>query len=165
MTCGEYLINAVSSYNMNSNIKKSLEYYFDPNKRISLSEFSPESIGTFYDDIGAEYKLFDLISIEWGRIDWDAVSNLDLAGWVIIDILNEVTYKHIFPSLVFELTKSSNLVTSIFLDGHLNMGHVYKDWELEFYLSFDEKLRKLIGSILRNINEREARIALESYWM
>jgi hypothetical protein len=150
---------------MNLNIKQALEYYFNPNNKLLLSEFSCANISSFDNNPEGNDKLFNLISIEWWKIDWDKVSNLSLEGSMIIDFLNESTYKHVFPSLVFELTRKSNFLVDIFIENHLNINNVYKDWELEFYFNFDGNLRKLVGSVLERISGNLAQIALESYWL
>ena len=158
-------MNMASNYKMLSSIKKSLEYYFNPDKILLVSEFSPESVRKFYNNVDMENKLFDLISVEWARIDWNEVSNLDIAGWSIIDFLDEASYKHVFPSLVWELATNSNFLTDLFVDNHLNVENIHKDWELKFYFSFDNELKNLIRTILMKIKKHFAQMALESYWL
>ena len=159
---GKYLN---SNFKIDSDPQKFLEYYFNPNKKLSLYEFSCGNIKKFYNNISLENKLFELISIEWGKINWNTILKKKLFGDGVIDALSETSYQHVFPSLVLELTKNSSSVADFFIEHHLNMNNVHKDWELEFYFNFDERLRNLIGSILSKINNCLAQRALESYWL
>jgi hypothetical protein len=148
-----------------SRLKKSLECYFDPEIALMYSKFSCLSISSFDDTPELINKLFDLISLKWGNINWNSVINLSLEGWMIIDFLNSDSYIHVFPSLVLELSQNDNLLTDLFMCNHLTVTDVHKDWEIEFYFSFNDNLRKLIKGVLKRKNTRLSQIALESYWL
>ena len=83
---------------------------------------------------------------------------------MVISFLNKLSYKHAFPFLVLELDRKASALTDLFIENHLTLSNVYKELEIDYYLSFNEELRHLIGLLLRKINTPLAKIALESYW-
>ena len=147
-----------------NDIKKLLKAKFDPVEKISFDDFFYLDILKFYESIEKANECFNLIGVEWTMIDWEKICNITTNGWMIISFLNELSYKHAFPSLVLELKGKSSALVDLFIENHLTISNIYNDWEVDYYLSFDEDLRSLIASLLRKIGNPLSKIALESYW-
>ena len=80
-----------------------------------------------------------------------------------VSMLNEKTFKHAFPSLLCFFENHDNLLTDSFIENHLNLKNVYKDWEMEFFISLDNEVYELIVALLRSKKESLAADALETW--
>mgnify|MGYP000137703385 CR=1 FL=1 len=112
------------------------------------------------DDI---FLLCEYLSRPWPEIPWEDVYEIGVATWMFVSVLNEKTFKHIFPSLLCFTENHDNLLTDSFIENHLNLKNVYKDWEMEFFISLDNEVYELIVALLRSKKESLAADALETW--
>ena len=114
-------------------------------------------------------KAKEILSLPREDIDWAAYSNINQEACSCISFFSENFYKDIFPSLLcFSISPKCilpsggvNILVDIFITSHLDTNNVYKDWELEFLLSFNDKQSRAVALILAGLNEKWA---LENYW-
>ena len=148
---------------MKSNITSRLLENFDSTSFMKTGQPCKEILD-FYDTPQQVDEFYRLTESAWPQIDWQKISKLKTNGWMVISFLCEASYKHCFPSLLMELKKNDNLLTDLFTENHLTLSNVYKEWEINFYLSLNERARELVGEILRGKRGPLALAALESYW-
>jgi hypothetical protein len=132
---------------------------------IQYHEFICEDIVRFYENDEDMIKIaFELISLPWVEIPWFKIMKINTDGWMVISFLNKISFIHVFPSLLNELSTNKNLLTDIFIENHLNLSNVYRNWELEYYLSLDDNTIKIINRILEKINTPLSKDAIGIYW-
>ena len=103
------------------------------------------------------------------NINWHAYSRVNGETSSLISFFSENFYKDIFPSLLyFSISPKSilpsggiNDLVGNFVGFHLETDNVYKDWELDFLLSFNLRQSRIVALILSHLNEKWA---LEKYW-
>lgn len=171
ISAGHYCSNLLQETKMSENIMKMLKAYFPSMERLSYDEYISDEIIRLWEwDEELIRQSYELISHPWPEISWPDVENIGkynglVDGCVITSFLNERSFIHVFPSLLFAITKRySGLLTEHFIDYHLNLNNVYKDWELEFYNSLSKDVVKLVNSILKESDAVWAKHAIDSYW-
>ena len=140
--------------------------FFPASGRFSYDDFaSDEMVSNLYGNRTIIEKYFRLISVPWTEISWKEVKNTrldDLPGTVILYFLPQKCFIHVFPSLLMDMVKDGDDdVLFCFLDNHLNLHNVTKDWERDFYFSLHDDVKRIVSLILHMGGADEA---LESYW-
>jgi hypothetical protein len=139
---------------------------FTDNSKLSYDNFICDSIDTLYDgDEKLVKKFFELISPPWRELNWNEIQDIHVDSAHVMSFVNEATFIHAFPSLLNEMLNRNPIVLIyMFVVNHINLDNVYRDWELNFYLSLDEEAIQLVRSILMVYDSKFAKIACESYW-
>jgi formylglycine-generating enzyme required for sulfatase activity len=159
---------------MNENaqeITERLLEFFPIDEKLSYDDFaSDEMVRNLYRDRELVDKYDRLISVPWTEISWEKVKNTnlgDLPGTIILLFLSPKSFAHVFPSLLVGMVKDecdddiSDDAFGSFLDNHLNLYNVTKDWEKDFYFSLHDDVKRIISLIL---HMGGADKVLESYW-
>jgi formylglycine-generating enzyme required for sulfatase activity len=142
--------------------------FFPGNERLSYDDFaSDEVVCNLYRNKDLIEKYFRMISVPWTEISWRKIQNTylgDLPGTIILHFLPPKSFAHVFPSLLVKMMKNDSdddTLSMCFLDEHLNLHNVTKDWERDFYFSMHDDLKRIISLILHMGGADEV---LESYW-
>jgi hypothetical protein len=114
-------------------------------------------------------KAESILSSPREDIDWAAYSFVNQEACSCIYMFSKNFYKDIFPSLLHfcispkNILQSGgiNILTGVFVNSHLDTNNIFRDWELDFLLSFNQRQSKIVASVLVMANEKRA---LESYW-
>ncbi|MDR2881047.1 MAG: hypothetical protein LBV29_04025 [Azoarcus sp.] len=147
--------------------------HFPADKRLAYDDFITDEITRFYyQDEEKIRKIYELISCPWTEIQWSVIEKIPFLndeettdfGYAVIGALNEKSFIHVFPSLLAEATENDCMTNDYFIRMHLDLRSVYKDWELEFYFSFNEEIVKLIYRILSQYGCHVAKDAIYVYW-
>jgi hypothetical protein len=151
--------------------------YFPPGELLEYKNFiCNEIVSVMSNSFYKVNKVFELISSSWTEIDWKEIKNFKYhdydktedIGYCIMDDINRASFIHVFPSLLCLLNKGEDdMAINHFISSHLDLRGVFRDWELEYYFSFNDEIVKLINSLLLqydNSDNSDARNAVEVYW-
>ena len=110
-----------------------------------------------------------MISCPWPEIRWADVKKTGFDdeiywGHLVISRLTKKGFIHVFPSLLVEVAENMTMISDYFVDFHLDVRSVFRDWELEFYLSLDEDIVRLVNNILKENGSPSAMDAIDVYW-
>jgi len=102
-------------------------------------------------------------------IDWIAYSLINQDACFRTYMFFEGFYKDIFPSLLYFCTSpnrilssgGTNVLVDVFIGSHLDTNNIFRDWELDFLLSFNSRQSRTVALVLYYLNEKRA---LENYW-
>lgn len=156
---------------MGKNLKNEVLKYFSADERLVYDDFICDDIINYYyhDELKIK-KIFGLISCPWTEIKWGDVEKVGFwkdeayFGHLVISHLTKKAFIHVFPSLLVEVAKAQLMTSDYFIDNHLDVRAVFRDWELEFYFSFSENIVRLINRILIENGTRWAMDAVDVYW-
>ena len=158
-------------------IKDLIFKHFPSRRKLTYDDFICDKIVRHYRLYEERLStIFEYISRPWEDIPWDLINRAGFVdddqyqGYLVIGLLNERSFIHVFPSLLNEVAgEGSDLdVASYFVSSHLDLRGVFKDWELEFYFSLNDEVVKLINLILRlhdaQCGSKDAMNAIDVYW-
>jgi hypothetical protein len=155
---------------MLEDLKVDVLKYFPANGRLAYEDFiCGDIVDYYYRDEPRIKRVFDLISCAWTEIQWAEVEKIGFDGeafWghLVISRLTKKSFIHVFPSLLIEVAKSRLMTSDYFIDNHLDVRSVFRDWELEFYFSFNEDIVRLINRVLKANGSSCAQDAIYVYW-
>jgi hypothetical protein len=155
---------------MLEDLKVDVLKYFPANGRLAYDDFiCDDIINSYYRNESRIKRIFDLISCPWTEIQWADVEKAGFVdesygGHLIISELTKKSFIHVFPSLLVEVAKSQLMTSGYFIDHHLDLRGVFRDWELEFYFSFNEDIVRLINRVLKANGSSCAQNAIYVYW-
>jgi hypothetical protein len=154
-------------------IKDLILEQFPSRERLSYEDFICDKIVKYYRNEKRISTIFEYISRPWEDIPWGLIERVSFdgdgcsQGYLVTGFLNEKSFIHVFPSLLNEVAgegTGSSLASDHFIDTHLDLRGVFKDWELEFYFSLSEDVVKLVNLVLRTNGDSSALNAIDVYW-
>ena len=152
-------------------IKDLILKHFPSRKRLAYEDFICDEITRHYRlDEERLSIIFEYISRPWEDIPWDLIDRAGFVdddqcqGYLVIGLLNEKSFIHVFPSLLNEVAGEGSRTSDYFIYSHLDLRGVANDWELEFYFSLSDEVVKLINLILRMNDTPDAMNAIDVYW-
>jgi len=162
---------------LNHNFNR-LKQQFPPNDQLAFDDFICDDIVEFYyGDRAKITKIFNLLSCRWIDIQWDEITEIGFddndtypLGHIVTTRLNKQSYIHVFPSLLMYIIncsydKSKSIeIANYFIQTHLDLRSISKDWEMEYYFSFDQNKVRLIHDILKDYPAPWAEDAIDVYW-
>jgi hypothetical protein len=144
-------------------LTKNLLKYFPNDRQILWDEYICDEIRLcFHRKEDFVTKIFDQISRPWSEITWKNVYTVckdshNPHAATVPFYLSPTSFIHVFPSLLDDY---------FFIENHLDLRVIQKDWKLKFYFSLNHEVIELIKSVIQDTKAEFFRpdVILASYW-